>query len=178
MVVEGNADMQDLFRDTLKRAGYRVLIIADPARAVNRCLQDPTAADCVVFDAQLIGKPAVECFNQLGDEPETQLTPAVLLLGERQRAWQDEARIAPHRLVLGMPVNMKQLRTLLEQLAPAKTNVARSENLAAAEGPLYSRSWVWGFWSWVGARTLWNFRSGSQDQSPKTQFPRPKPTTS
>jgi len=119
LIVEGNADMQDLFRNTLKRAGYRVLIYADPDRAVNRCLQDPAIADCVVMDAQLLGRHAVECFNQLGEDVETRAMPAVLLLGEKQLAWESDARVAPHRVVLKMPVNMKQLRNVLEQLAPS-----------------------------------------------------------
>ncbi len=139
MVVEASAPMQDLFRDTLKRAGYRVLIIADAARAVTRCVQDPTAADCVVFDAQLIGQAALDSYNQLGEEPESQAVPAILLLGEKQSAWQPQAHIAPHRLVLNMPLNMKQLRATLEQLAPARTKAAPRRKLTvAAQRPFLS----------------------------------------
>jgi serine/threonine-protein kinase len=126
MVVESDAQMQDIFREAFKRAGYRVLIIADPARAVSRCLQDPTTADCVIFDAQLPGKAVLDAFNQLGLETETRPIPAVLLLAENQNAWKSLAGTAERRLVLTMPITMKQLQETLAQLAPPITKVVHS----------------------------------------------------
>ncbi len=128
MVVESDAQMQDIFRESLKRAGYRVLITADPTRALSRCVLEPHVADCVIFDAQLLGQTAVEVFNQLGEEAETQAIPAVLLLGENQGNWKSHARVAPHRLVLSMPVTMKQFQTTLSRLAPAVTSAARGRS--------------------------------------------------
>ena len=120
MVVESDAKMQDLVRDGFKRAGYRVLVIADPVRAVSRFRQDPTVADCVIFNAQYIGSAAVDMFNELGEDQRTQAVPAVLLLDEVQQAWKSQAQVAKHRIVLKMPLTLKQLRSVLMQLAPAK----------------------------------------------------------
>ena len=36
MIVESNAEMQDVLRDLLKRRGYRVLVIGDAQRALAR----------------------------------------------------------------------------------------------------------------------------------------------
>ena len=66
-------------------------------------------------------------FNELGESKETESIPAILLLDEPQQKWKSEARTARHRIVLSMPVTMKQLRTLLAQLAPPKTQVASGE---------------------------------------------------
>ena len=96
MVVEGNADMQDLFRDTLKRAGYRVLIIADPVRAVNRCLQDPTAADCVVFDAQLIGQAGRGVFQSVGRRAGNPVDPGRIAAGRTATADGRTRPASPH----------------------------------------------------------------------------------
>ena len=113
MVVESDANVQDVFREGFKRAGYRVLVIADPVRAVSRFRQDPTVADCAIFNAQLIGQPALEMFNELGEDQRTQSVPAMLLLDEAQREWKSQARVARHRVVLAMPITMKQLRAIL-----------------------------------------------------------------
>ena len=119
MVVESDAQMQDVFRKGFKRAGYRVLVISDPARALNRFRQDTLAADCVVVNAQQIGQPALEMFNQLGEDKKTHFIRAVLLLDESQHQWKSQANTAAHRIVLPMPITMKQLRATLAQLLPA-----------------------------------------------------------
>ena len=123
MVVESDAKIQDVFREGFKRAGYRVLVIADPVRAVSRFRLDPTVADCAVFNAQTLGQTALEMFNELGAEERTQAVPAVLLIDETQRGWKSQARLDRHRVVLPMPITMKQLRTALTQLTPGKVQV-------------------------------------------------------
>ncbi len=119
MVVESNLKMQDLFRHGLKRAGYRVLVTSDPERAVKRFQQDPQTAKCVVFNAQEIGRSAVAAFNAFAEDGNIELVPAVLLLGETQQHLSEEANAAEHRLVLSMPITMKQLRSALKKIIPA-----------------------------------------------------------
>jgi len=120
MVVESNQQMQDLFRDGLKRAGYRVLLTSDPARALARFRQDAAAAECVLFNAQEIGQDALDQFNALDEDAKTRFVRAVLLLDPSQEAWKEQAKTAAHRLVLMMPLKMKDLRAALSTLiAPA-----------------------------------------------------------
>jgi serine/threonine-protein kinase len=116
MIVESNQRMQDIYREGLKRAGYRVLLTADAGRAVSRFQQDATAADCVLFAAGEVGTPALESFNQLGEDRRTKAIPALLLLDENQRDWAKKARVADHRKVLVLPLTMKQLRAALAGL--------------------------------------------------------------
>jgi serine/threonine-protein kinase len=120
MVVESNQKMQDLLRDGLKRAGYRVLLTSDPARAVKSFRQNGAAADCVLFAATEIGQSAVQGFNLLAEDKQTNFVRAILLLDENQRIWEKEAAVANHRRVLSMPITMKQLRTTLAELLDAK----------------------------------------------------------
>jgi eukaryotic-like serine/threonine-protein kinase len=126
MVVEADTKVQDLFREGFKRAGYRVLVIADPVRAVSRFRQDPTVADCALFCAQQIGQIALEKFNELGEDARTQSVAAILLLDEAQKAWKKQAQTADHRVVLSMPITMKQLRGVLAKLAPPKVRAVGS----------------------------------------------------
>jgi eukaryotic-like serine/threonine-protein kinase len=122
MVVESNGKMQDVFRESFKRAGYRVLITGDPARALGRFQQDVETADCVVINAQQLGAAALNAFNQFGSDAKTKGIPVVLLLDENQ-PWLPKAATDDHRIVLRMPITMKQLRSALAKLvgpAPAQ----------------------------------------------------------
>ena len=128
MIVESDGQMQDIFRKSFKLAGYRVLVTADPGRAAGRFRQDAAVADAVLFSAQHIGTTALDMFNQLGEDKRTESVPAILLLNESQKEWTSKAHAAKHRIVLAMPLTMKQLRTNLEELlaAASKTVHGRS----------------------------------------------------
>ena len=125
MIVESDGHMQDIFRKCFKHAGYRVLVTADPGRAAGRFRQDAAGADCVLFCAQQIGRHALDMFNQMGEDKRTESVPAILLLNENQLPWKSEAQTTDRRIVLSMPLTMKQLRTSVEQLLVVETRSAR-----------------------------------------------------
>ena len=125
MIVESDGHMQDIFRKCFKHAGYRVLVTADPGRAAGRFRQDAAVADCVLFCAQQIGQHALDMFNQMGEDKRTTSVPAILLLNENQLPWKSKAHTTDQRIVLSMPLTMKQLRTSVEQLLVAETRSAR-----------------------------------------------------
>ena len=116
LVVESNPKWQDVFREGFKRVNYRVLVIADPERAVARLRQDNKAANCIVFCAQGLGEAALNGFNMLAGDDRTVSVPAVLLLDEPQKEWKEQAAVAEHRIVLTMPITMKDLRSKLAGL--------------------------------------------------------------
>jgi serine/threonine-protein kinase len=122
MVVESNAVMQDVFRTGFKRAGYRVLLTGDPARAFDRFRENASTAECVVINAQQLGESAVETFNHFGNDSNTSFVPAVLLLDENQFRFKKLAQTAEHRIVLPMPITMKQLREALAKLVASKAS--------------------------------------------------------
>ena len=123
MVVESDVGLQDAFRKWFKQAGYRPLVTSDPLRAFGRLRQDAALAHCVVFDAQKIGQTAFETFNKLSDNQRTASLPAILLVDQGQQAWKSLAKTATHRVVLVMPITMRQLHSAIEQLLakPSKT---------------------------------------------------------
>ena len=116
MIVEANADIQDLFRDGLKKSGYRVLLTGDPFRDLERFADDPKVAECVVFCADSIGRDALDAFNRFAEGEQTQNIPAILLLGLQQREWRHEALLAEHRVFMSMPIKLKALRAVLARL--------------------------------------------------------------
>jgi eukaryotic-like serine/threonine-protein kinase len=115
LVVESNMALQDVFRDRLKRRGYRVLIISDPDRARARLETDPSVADCVVFSASELEEQALETFNRLAEGPLTAAIPSILILEPRQKQLAADAQSSPHRVVLVGP-KMGDLRATLVRL--------------------------------------------------------------
>jgi serine/threonine-protein kinase len=116
MIVESNPKMQDLFRDRLKKHGYRVLVISDPERALDRLGTHPCPADCVVFSAGHLGRGSLEAYNKLGKLNATKDLPALLLLGRGQRSWNKKAASGSHRMTATMPIKFREFREVLKKL--------------------------------------------------------------
>jgi DNA-binding NtrC family response regulator len=118
MYIESNIQMQDLIRDALKKAGYRVLVFGDPERAMARFQDDAEVAGCAIFSTGELGRAALDAFNQFAHDDATKNLPALLLLGAGHAGLAKKAEVASHRAVLKMPIKLKKLREKLEELAP------------------------------------------------------------
>lgn len=123
MIVEANPEMQNLFRQSLKKTGYRVLLLSSAERALERVEENDQPVDCVLFNAQSLGTRAVVAFNELGASKLTAETPAILLLDENQIKWAARARRDKHRVAVGMPITMKRLQEVLHKLISDRKKV-------------------------------------------------------
>lgn len=117
MLVESKMEMQDVLRDRLKKGGYRVLILSDPERALTR-FNDPERppADLVIFSCQELGHDALDAFNQFATGEHTRNLPAILFLNDRQQEFVKSARLSDRRLVLMMPLKVRELNDAIVQL--------------------------------------------------------------
>lgn len=122
LVVESRMEMQDLLRDRLKKHGYRVLIFSEPQRALKRIVDaDQKVCDCVLFSASDLGEAALEGFNEFGTHEATKELPAILFVDAKQSSLVKRAELGSHRVLLTMPLKMRELRdTLLALLKPMK----------------------------------------------------------
>ena len=68
MLIESDVKMQDMLRDLFKKNGYRVLVLGDPERAVERFFEDPRTADVILFTTSSNGRAALDAFNRFGQE--------------------------------------------------------------------------------------------------------------
>ena len=134
MVVEANSNLQDVFREFFKKAGYRVLVVSSCERALER-LDDGEAfnVDAALFNAQNLGKNAVLAFNKLLDAPTTRDLPAILILDENQVKWAPAAKRGKKRLAVGMPISMKRLLMVVDKLT--KPEVVETKPAAVAPTP-------------------------------------------
>jgi eukaryotic-like serine/threonine-protein kinase len=118
MFVESNGQLQDIIRERLKNNGYRVLVTRDPERALARFSDATPGADCVIFSTGELGEAALDAFNRFGENEHSRGIPAILLLGENQLAWKSRAKLNDHRVVVSMPIKLRQLREQLAKLVP------------------------------------------------------------
>lgn len=116
MVVESKLEMQDLLRDRLKKHGYRVLVFSDPERALRRFNDDERVADVAIFCTADLGEESLDAFNQLGKDEKTKAVPAILFVDPRHTTFLKQAQLADHRVILAMPVKVKELRETLLKL--------------------------------------------------------------
>ena len=134
MVIESHSQMQNALRERLKRRGYRVLVISDVDRALERFEDGDPVADGVVFSSAELGEQAVEGFNRLGKNEKTSDIPAVLLVDKRHKDLIRQAETSDHRRLLGLPLKVRQLRALLKQLivdtAAERNEAAESDQVA------------------------------------------------
>jgi CheY-like chemotaxis protein len=122
--------MQDLLRDRLKKHGYRVLLFGDPQRAIARVLDSPKRlCDCAIFCTSELGESALAAFNEFGTHESTKDVPAILFADNKQASIIKDAQLADHRVLLSMPLRVRELRdTLLKLLRPQP--VGQVSNLA------------------------------------------------
>jgi len=119
MIVESSAEVQDLFRERLKKEGYRVLVMRSPSLAMRRLDGEPGVANCVVFSCLGLGSEGLDAFNLFGRNGPTKSVPAILLLAKKQKDWESQAALCDHRIVVTMPVKMSQFHQTLRQLLSA-----------------------------------------------------------
>lgn len=115
-VVEQNERLRDVIRDKFKELGFRVLLSADPERALQRFQQQPF--DALIVDAGAAGEPGLMAFRQiLGDAARLkQSCGGVLMLSEDQKSWAERVEQGPHAVVLVRPITLKQLLNAVCQM--------------------------------------------------------------
>lgn len=118
LCVENRAKHQDVLREYLTRHGYRVLILSDIERAMNRIKEN--APDCVVFMEDSIGAGAVEAFNH-SLELDADLA-AVLVLSEKNAAVKKTLQKTDRSRILVQPIKIRNLRAKIQKVLQHQLN--------------------------------------------------------
>lgn len=120
LCVEAQPAIQEAFKKTLGRAGYRVILVSDAERGAERYREAP--ADVVVFDLDGLGVDALDSFldmHEKAHEDGNELS-AVVLLGPKQADYRDRLPTDDRLSVLVKPIKMKDVQDALDGLAPAR----------------------------------------------------------
>lgn len=123
LVVESTVELQDTFRTQLKKYGFRVLVMSDTQRALDRFGGHGPEPDCVVFSSIGLGAAAVTAFNQMAQDRNTQSVPCILLLDKHQGSWVDKANTDGHHVTMVMPIRMKEFRDVIDRIVNGKPDV-------------------------------------------------------
>lgn len=144
MFVEANSRMQDIFREELKKSGFRVLVTIDPNRAIDRFDETNRPADCLVISTKKLAESGIEAFIRCAQGEYTQKLPVMLLVDTAHVDLVEQVQpfVAEHRLVIPMPITMRKLEEILIKLigAPtakkaAATPAAKQQAAPAADPP-------------------------------------------
>lgn len=117
LLVESNAKLQDALRSNLKKHGYRVLVISDAQRAMQRLLDEDNLADVVILSTAVLGHEALDVFQVLSADEKTSKTPIVLLMGQKQVAALKDIELQPNQKAVTMPLKIKTLLAALNELS-------------------------------------------------------------
>lgn len=118
-LVESDEKLQDLLRDKLKKEGFRVLIAADPVRALDRFRQQPF--DLLIVDAATTGENGYYVFERIMDDVKTLELKCggILLLHDEHTDWQKRMADYAGVVVLIQPVKYKQLLQAIRSFVTA-----------------------------------------------------------
>ncbi|MBI2808653.1 MAG: protein kinase [Planctomycetes bacterium] len=108
-LAESDESLQDVLRTKLKEEGFRILIAADPTRALDRFRLQPF--DLLIVDAATTGESGYYVFERIMEDAMRQEIPCggILMLTESQLEWQKRIAEFPGATALIQPVKYRQL---------------------------------------------------------------------
>lgn len=118
--VEVQEPIQNAFRKSLSELGFKVILVRDPERAVERYEESPP--DLLIFDAD--GLPKSEAIHALQRIQERcradhREFTALVILGPRQESIREHLPESGRVIVLTKPLRMKQVQEALSRLVPS-----------------------------------------------------------
>ena len=117
-LIETDEKLQALLRTKLKEEGYRILIAADPVRALDRFRQQPF--DLLIVDASTTGENGYYVFERIMEDAQRQSIPCsgILMIKDDQTEWQQKTAEFPGTITLVQPIKYKQLLHAIRTLVP------------------------------------------------------------
>ncbi|MBI1831831.1 MAG: protein kinase [Planctomycetes bacterium] len=108
-IAESDEKLQDVLRAKLKDEGFRVLLAADPVRALDRFRQQPF--DVLIVDAATTGENGYYVFERIMEDASRQRMTChgILLVNEDQLEWKERLAEYKNAVTLVQPVKYKQL---------------------------------------------------------------------
>ncbi|MHC5537494.1 protein kinase domain-containing protein [Singulisphaera rosea] len=119
LCVETQSEIQDAFRKSLSKMGYRVFLVSDAELAAERYRE--SLPDAVIFDADGLGSEGIDTFLAMRDKAheEGHDLSALVILGPKQNGLRARIPTEDRLIVLGKPVRMKQVQDAISRLIPA-----------------------------------------------------------
>ncbi|QDT46326.1 Serine/threonine-protein kinase StkP [Symmachiella dynata] len=124
MCIEDRSKQQNDLRSYFSKHGFRVLMLNDLQRGLNRLSTAPP--DCMVIMAESVGSGALEGFQEAARLRNGSPMVTVLVLPENQADQKAEIDITPTEQVLVQPVTLRELRTCIKTGLDAASSNGKS----------------------------------------------------
>jgi eukaryotic-like serine/threonine-protein kinase len=126
MCIEDRHKQQDILRDYFSKHGFRVLVLSDLQRGLNRLRSSPP--DCMVIMGDALGDRALEGFQEAQELQRNSDVGLVLVLSEHQSEWKNRLSENRHCRVLVQPVTLRELRKVVRNTVCGNSHGAGPEN--------------------------------------------------
>lgn len=133
MCIEDRHKQQDILREYFSKHGFRVLVLSDLERGLNRLRSSPP--DCMVIMGDALGDRALEGFQQAQELQRNSDVGLVLVLSEQQSAWKSRLAENNHCKVLVQPVTLRELRKVVRNTVCGNNHSA--DGAEAGNGEAY-----------------------------------------
>lgn len=119
LCVETQSEIQEAFRKSLTKMGYRVFLVSDAELAAERYRE--SLPDAVIFDADGLGSEGIDTFLTMHSKAheEGHDLSALVILGPKQNGLRARIPSEDRLIVLGKPVKMKQVQDAISRLIPS-----------------------------------------------------------
>lgn len=114
LCVEDRPKHQDSLRNYFSKHGFRVLLLADPQRALMRLSSSPPDALVLIGDA--IGAPLPKIYQSAIAEARRHGTAVVVVLGKKKIAGIGNLADQPPGKILNQPVTLRDIRHAVREL--------------------------------------------------------------
>jgi serine/threonine protein kinase len=114
LCVEDRSKHQDSLRNYFSKHGFRVLILADPQRALMRLSSNPP--DALVLIADAIGASLPKIYQSAVAEARRHGTAVVVVLGKKKIADISKLTDGPPGKILNQPVTLRDIRHAVREL--------------------------------------------------------------
>ena len=121
MFVEQRPDQQKLVRDFFTSRGFRVLLVSDMQRALNRLKTAPP--DCLVLMGGSVGKQIIEGFKTAAAQSQGRPPAIIAVLSKEQTGWKGrlDDSLSPTARVVTHPIILGDLRKAIEEAVAITT---------------------------------------------------------
>ena len=116
LIIDSNPQSQESLKSLMEKLNFNTLCINSPEDVQNMFTQNDLVAQCILFNGQSLGMRAVRGFNDFSQYRGLRDVAAILILDAGQADWTTSVTLSPNRVVMTMPIKIKELREVLDQM--------------------------------------------------------------
>lgn len=109
MCIESRPKHQEVLREYLSKHGFRVLVLSDVQRGINR-MEGANPPDCVLMMGESVGSATVAAYQRMLAATENGPMAGLVVLSKKQDAMKSECRQTNTARVIVQPVTLRELR--------------------------------------------------------------------